>query len=390
MKINLKKEKGVAIVFALGMISLLFVLALGFSTNAILNRKTANNNNTYKTSQIIALSGLQRVIAAMQFNCTDVTKNFANVISHQGEDYENLEELLATNIEGLDYYSWPETYNSKDNNSVTWHYLPGIGDVNTPIIGRFAYFVIPDNGKIDISAGVDSGLNAYNTNVNAISELYPPSEATSIDQNGNKVIGRPGRNISELFLSTLSCIGYTDSAIKISSNIIDSDPDGTLAYGTRWLNLHTIFNNLDLTDTAVMNDFYNIFTTDNTPIPEAYWINNNDDNLREESELYHRFNLTRADWNSLTIDDIKSTPVQFSLSQGGGINWLANWNYNGDMSSDTACKNQIIANLLDYNDTNTTATTDNEDNPSYVGLEKCPYINEIMLVFEGEVTGPEK
>ena len=55
------------------------------------------------------------------------------------------------------------------------------------------------------------------------------------------------------------------------------------------------------------------------------------------------------------------------------------------MGSATAAKNQIVANLIDYNDTNSIATTDSEDNPTYVGLEKCPYINEIKMEFEGEV-----
>ncbi len=388
MRKTTRKEAGVAIVFALGMISLLFVLALGFSTNAIIKRKTADNNNQQKTARIIAQSGLQRVIAAMQYNCINVSKDFTNVVSHQGNDYEDLVDLFPTEIDGITYYSWPENYNSKDNDSLTWHYLPDIGNVNVPIIARFAYIVIPDNGKIDIAAGVDSGLNAYNNNVDAISEQYPPNEATGIDENGNEIIGRPGRSISELFLATLSCIGNTDSAIKISSNAIDSDPDGTLAYGTRWLDLHTIFSSLDITENSIKTNFFNIFATDNPPIPEAYWIDNGD-YLREESEFYHRFNLTRTDWNTLTIDSVKAEPVQFSSSQGGGIPWLANWTDEGGFGRGNSeqCKNQIIANLIDYNDTDCNATTDYPTNnpPTYVGLEKCPYINEVKLIFDGEV-----
>ena len=55
------------------------------------------------------------------------------------------------------------------------------------------------------------------------------------------------------------------------------------------------------------------------------------------------------------------------------------------MESIENCRNQIIANLIDYNDGNSNAKTDNANNPTYVGLEKVPYINELKLEVEAEV-----
>ena len=150
--------------------------------------------------------------------------------------------------------------------------------------------------------------------------------------------------------------------------------------------MYNFFDELNINE-AHCDSFRQFFSLESVPTPEAFWIDDND-NIKESNELFHRFNIARTDWNNLTENNLTNAANSFSDSQDGGINWLSNWNYSGDMSTDTSCKKQIAANIIDYNDTNTIATADNPDSPTYVGLEKCPYINELKLEIEGEVQTP--
>ena len=60
------------------------------------------------------------------------------------------------------------------------------------------------------------------------------------------------------------------------------------------------------------------------------------------------------DKNMLTVDLVKLNPVTYNTAYTEAavtsIPWLKNWKIAGEMGSITACKNQIIANLIDYND----------------------------------------
>ena len=396
-------EKGIAIVFALGFISLLFLLAIGFLTSSIIQKDIGQNNNNLTTTRLLAEAGLQRTIAAMKLNSLDAAKDFSNVYTHEGDGskayYEDLKELLPTTVNDITYYSWPNNYNPSSDDSVTWQYIK---DEDGKILYRFAYVTLPTKvkptnyklfgEKIDLSASVDNGLNAEANGVDAVSEDYPPIEATSIDVNGNPVIGRPGRDVSELFLSTISFIDKTDTAIKLS--VTNANPEGLLQYGQHWGSLNTMCDSFNYNETPINNiqPYKNNCIFDAIPTPEAFACEDSYD-VRTGTGLYHRFNLTRNDWDGVMVDDINDIDTYlkpFSKNDDGNIEkcipWIANWKSKGDFPNTDLCKKQIAANLKDYNDSNNTATTDSSDAPTYVGLEKCPYINEIKLKIEGEVT----
>ena len=401
MKIKnaINSNKGVAVIFALGVFSLLSVLALGFVLTSNIGRKTSKSHHALKVSRMLAQSGLQRVMAGMGYYADDPSKDFSDILSHDPSAtnspmwWEDLPEIMPTTKDGITYYSWPSDYDPTDSDAVTWQYIND-GDSSNKIIARLAYLVVPSKGKIDPSASIDSGVNAHDNSTNAISEDFPASEATSVDYAGNPIIGRPGRDASELFLATLPVVGQTDTASLLSADNIGGTPSGTLPYGELWPDLATLFGSLDITNDAAKTSFYDVFSIDNPKISEAFWIDTNSDSKKESSEFYHRFNLTRTDWDSLDLSDITASEVLWSTtpSSSGGILWLANWNSAGDMGSVENGKNQITANLLDYNDSDNIATTDENIassaenfNPTYVGVEKCPYINEIKLIFAVKV-----
>ncbi len=420
-KLN-NSEDGIAIVFALGVVSLLFVIGLGFVTTAIIKNKTAENYASKGMAQMVAQSALERSKFVMKEYFSETTEDidYTKIVSHEGDGSitytENLSDFLATveNGNNQEVFSWDtrypgETYTpATDSEDVTWQYIPANSGINTPITARFAFIVTdsPDTPtilrifgkKIDPSTSIDSGLNAFNNSTNAISEYYPASEATSVDADGNAVIGRPGRDISELFLATMSLIGQTDTASRLSADNISGSPSGLLAYGARWSDLDELCDSFadaaaPITD-AAKTSLKNLFAFNYLPIPEAFWTDT-DYSIHTKAGMKHRFNLTRTDWNDLSVDDILDTQnniIAYNANDDGDtekcIPWLANWKYSGDFGSTDSCKKQIVANLIDYNDsnyiatTNETVTTSAQDfNASYVGLEKCPYINELKLIF---------
>ena len=76
-----------------------------------------------------------------------------------------------------------------------------------------------------------------------------------------------------------------------------------------------------------------------------------------------------------------STPYNASgnTHNGTGIKWINNWTEQRTFSTLAAMKNQIAANIIDFCDSNSTATTDSTTDPTYTGLERTPYINELGI-----------
>ena len=414
-----ENENGMAIVFTIGMITLFLLLALAFITTSIVEKKAAQNYNSLQIARMVVQSGVHRAMATLDFYAADKTENLTNVYSYNANgDHDGLEELLETQVDGITYYSSGDYVLA---NGPHWQYLPEDHGADTPIVSRLAYMVISDLGKLDISACLDSGVNASllknldlyknksvteSNSANAIDGV----ECTSIyvsynsarEPYGKPVVGRPGRRMNELFLR---CINddhswFTDNdAKKISPKI--ANPNGTLEpTGSRWPDFDTIFDELTINNDDIKDSFKTFFVVDNLADAEAFWIN--DDNgggvlIKENDELFHRFNLMRSNWDGATVDSFSSSaPRLFSSSlenDNFSIPWLVDWKFEGGFGAGNAdtCRNQIIANLIDYNDTNDTAVTDYPGNnpPTYVGLEKIPYINEIRLKIEGSVIETE-
>ena len=68
LKENVRKrwQKGVALLFALGILGLLLVMALGFATNSIFDQMIASNNGNSSAAKTIAQSGLERIRNMLQ------------------------------------------------------------------------------------------------------------------------------------------------------------------------------------------------------------------------------------------------------------------------------------------------------------------------------------
>ena len=68
------EERGVALLFALGMLTLLLVTGMAFVANALSARKVAANNSARTQARMFAQSALNRVIASIMMYQYQVQK----------------------------------------------------------------------------------------------------------------------------------------------------------------------------------------------------------------------------------------------------------------------------------------------------------------------------
>lgn len=163
-------------------------------------------------------------------------------------------------------------------------------------------------------------------------------------------------------------MSVTTSAPKYGSDI------GLVSIGDtgRWEDFEQIFNTLGIaSDNDTVRDYFKEVFYLNAPADdEKYWVDDNLDSIRDPAEMQDRFDLTRTDWDSLAVANFgKKAPE---------LRWLV------DMH-DTQKRDQIIANLIDYSDIDDVPDSSGEDFPAYLGLEKVPYINEVMIQFKAEI-----
>jgi len=403
LKVN-KEEKGIAIILALGLLSLLAVLALTFTTTATINKKVAKNNNDLSNARILIKSVINRAVMAKSASKydeetgTDILKSIGDDTLSDEANAESLYELFPTEVNGINYYS-SEKYKT-DNPE--WQYIEVDTGVDTPkIIGRiaFAQAKYADKGWIVPAAVIDNN-QSLDTAVSEYQDDKPPKYTSTIDSLGNKIEGRPGVNVNEIWLGAFLQGYNSESKLLTDNGILQNTEDnneivkmssnksaGGKMSNTGWGNSDFFFNALNITESDDKNTLleYFVFSSENKD-PEAYWIDENNDNIKDynelNKELYSRFNLTRSDWNDFTIDSILSaTPVKFP-NVTNAIPWLENWEDTGDFADSESCQKQIIANLIDYNDTNDTPTTDyytTNGKPTYFGNENYPALNEVVL-----------
>ena len=407
----INEERGIATVLTIGVLALLAALAIGFLSESMILQKISNNNLNLERSRLLAQSMVQRTIAAVtQYNATTsdslITFNSQRLLkgvngtdTDDAPDTDDLATSLSTTFNNIEYFTWDEDA----SDSPQWQYIRTTRntDGDSMLVGRIAYVVINNIGKLDPSAIVDSGSNASPA-ITEDTDLY-----TGIDPGEAKVIGRPGRDVREIFAKNINS-DITTGIQQLMSAENAAPVTGALTEGTRWFDISEFIGAVGVgnttSDTQIRTNFNNWFFTDNPAEPEAFWIDIDADDIIEQpsadSELFHRFNLTRTDWDDITVVSMlgvgldpdtvafnpNSTNNDYTDASVLVIPWLKNWKNAGGMGSATNAKNQIIANLIDYCDSDDSATTDDQDNPTYVGLEKVPYINELTFTLSGQTS----
>ncbi len=396
-------EEGMALLFTLGILALLLVLAMAFASTARMGRKAAANNSELTAARFLAESALQRAMGAMRYYRETGGNQYDNMISHDvsgGANQKTYDWLyhIETVIDGATILDWPNetvSYHEDAPSAIHWQYVDnGRSGSDQRLIGRIAYKVFGSGGKLDPSScvrhtaamvGVPAGT--------AVAE----SPATEV-RNGIHVYEV---NIQNLTRSDAVNLPSSD-VLKLSSDLI---PGGMLCDSERWSDWGNLFSELGISSASKKEKWRSWFDIERPVDTESFWVDSSGDGIEEPSELYHRFNLAREEsnpnypgtepdnpgWSQLAVDDILSDPVEYSEAAGSfygkSIKWLKNYaNLPVDTFPNAQTKaRQIAANLIDYCDNNRAAKTDSTTAPTYTGNDQSPYINEVRIQIDGDV-----
>ena len=445
-KINPGEEKGIALLFTLGILAVLLIIALGFATTSITERRAAGNNNDLAVARMLAESAVNRAMAAIKFY-TDTSLvgsgSAGDIYSHNGRrtavadsvddpvlNRQSFDFLwkLRTEVKGSKIYDKgpadPLTYDPTLPNAgnptapyaVHWQYIDnGIATddptngVYRKLVGRIAYVVV-DNDGIDPAACVNHTVAA---------SADEGAKEAGVGREVGDMEDRKGINPSEIAIYNLNPASSYLDATTLSKFSYNPLLGAGKLLTDEWVGWETMFSALGIvlpsTPTAAdistnilqRTKYREWFEINNRKDAEAFWLDSGGfDNKIQNTELYHRFNLARTDWDAISalggntaVAKLMESPTLYSLSSatndGMGINWLKNYSTNlpaGTFPDAATRAKQIAANLIDYCrskpsdfplhvNTPTTDYTEALGIPtcSYMGNERTPYINELCV-----------
>lgn len=414
-----QKQHGIALIFALAMLSLLLIMAIGFATSAIFEQKAAYNSANTTSARLLCQTAASRVLYLLyqQISLYGETLDYSydNWTVNKG-DVDMLDHL-TTNIANTPIY----TYNTSQ--PVTWEYIKINDGTTDRLLGRFAYVVIPIGG-IDPAAVVKSGTREETTvaTERRIGAAIDEINIMAVSPNDIVASATPG----------------TDQVSAGSFNYaatVGSTPAGKLPASGLWTSLTNMFSAsyLNITSGPLKSKLMKWFIIDPPQlVNEYYWVDRDGNGLLNHvavtnNEKYHRFNLSRtaAQWNafntisamysSILLDStgggtpnsmptaVAAGDTYTSTNDGVGIPWLAFFGYDkngvldntqkGTFPSVSARRCQIAANLVDYcvTDTDPPGTLPTSDVtpsswyngttwgaiPNFTGNKKTPYLNEL-------------
>lgn len=361
---QIKREDGVALILTLGVLSLLVVLAFSFALAAISAKSGAQLEENITKARMETQSRLQIIYNEMFVDFAAeideenlfpaVSTTNGATIGPPGSPYEGryfwystsasdsyaIADAFDIKLAGVNFFSG-DTFSS---------YFPDAGwipifspETGDEMVARYAYVIVDGSGMVDPSALVEPG----------------------VDEGAES--NRPGLSPTELSLTDV----LLDTPL---ARFFQHEPAGELPADLRWLSYYNIFRTGHGTLTDADHDSILRLT-----FPYSFDLEAYDDSVLNK----HRFNIgaSQTAWDNMTIADLDTGTNPYwdgreVTPNSSGIPWL----HYGDSRK----KYQIMANLIDYNDTDSLPTTDyvqGSDPPtaSYCGLEKVPFINELLL-----------
>lgn len=388
-----RRERGIALIFTLGILGLLTVLALGFASTAMLNSKISGNISHQQKARYIARLGAERALYALtqcpDIPITDIFSKSSVIYSwEEREDRKMVEKRscdgiwkLNTKLNGMPIYEITEDYNVESD--VSWEYIRDPqSDTNTEsdkndIIGRYAYVVVEEIGKLDPS----------------VHYVASPKENTMLIKL-ERIGGKEVEKELSFAVPLMGVLTDYDSLLTKAENLKEKklkrrffDLGNFLEYKISKQSTMKQLGYSSKKDQAKLKGaLRSILGSKQTPYKEQYTVTEPDGTT---TNTYPRFNLNRSDWESLTPEDLVNLN---NLSKGNAIAWLVNWTHSrgkqtGDdekeWTPDRMAK-QIAANIIQYSRpmTNEIKTiSDSEDwekaLPTYAGVGRHPMLNEI-------------
>ena len=429
-KVAKNNESGVALLFALGILSLLLVLGLAFASNALLAQKVAHNNSSRSQAKQLALSAVNRIAISIMYlqsklPSSAILEDYSDVYS-SGMDGKN--ENNKTYADGLfskeDSLLTPPASASPDKPDDSTYQKPKWtfifdkpkGVTGRKIIGRIAYQqVVSSKGLSKITLdNVLRGVYAQSSHASGTPAVNHEPWNT-----------RWGKTISELNLDDTTPLNdWYKKALDetgLEEDSYSSIPSFFLAYADVY------FNDANADKKKAFIERW--FTDGTKPVePEFYRYKISAGTTSEEFKLYHRFNLgdltdcyleddiwydrfrndtsITLNKNSADIlDKLAHDGVEFKITDeltpaDTGIPFLKQIaNERETFSTLEARRKQIAANLNDYCDPDSKPTSDvdatnwsvNEGvtEPTFTGNERTPYLYELgyrFVIHQGDTS----
>ena len=404
-----KRQRGVALMFVLGILAVLLVIALLFAMQSTLNQKVALAGTHLQEAKFLAKSGLERALISVNAS-TMIPQIVSRGIDVNGDPVDSDEQTYdwIWKIETGDVYAINDGYEISDYKKEmdvhlypTWNYVwdARIADPDKrPLIGRYAFVAITNTNKLN--------PNAIANHENCIF----PGSGDECEENLFDHV-RTGVSTSDIWYDPAklgAAEGLTAQMLKDKYKE-KKEADSAWNGWTDWDEFIGDFGAVDKTDPdyeKYKKDLrkYFSFQTDD---PECFDYTGEKDVSGHAGmrAMAHRFNLWRTDWESVDVDDLLKAPVMFyaatdntletdengkykiNSSDGTGIAWLHHWKDGGDWDDVDATKKQIAANIINYCASADRPVVSDVDpgswsadsRPAYTGLKRTPYLNELEL-----------
>lgn len=416
-------ESGVALLFALGILSLLLVLGLAFASNALLAQKVAYNNSSRSQAKLLAQSAISRIAIAMMYYQYQadakgiIPVNYSAIYSDGADGIKEDGNVFA---DGL--YSTDDSLLTPPTSSVSASFEANSNTYKLPkwafifdkpkeepdrkIIGRIAYQQVIDDEKGISKINLDNVLhgiysqetnparipwnNRWGKSINELNlgsstpfkkwqETLAPESASALDIS----------SLAEFFNA------YSDSSEPFFDyTIVNSDGYKNKNFVERWFTggktkAEPEFYRYDISSTEYKSlHRFNLGDLDKCDLGDDKWYDrfrkdttsainkNTDEILTKLAEDSKEFNLTE----DLTPPDTGIPFLKQIANEQGTFDTLA------------TRRKQIAANLNDYCDPDSIPTSDHPatdwsveegvTEPTFTGNERTPYIYELGYKLE--------
>ena len=369
-----RREHGMALLFTLCILSMALVTAMIFSSNSTTNRKIASVYVDSSSARILADGAVSRAILALM-----QSDNASYVCSYYGSNGpDNSSEAASDWIwklerKGLyEFNNGPlrfknaKYYDVSDIRCPSWEYIisrNNYGDASAStkhIYGRYAYVAIGQNDYLNPNAIGKTEYSDFNDETFETRLGRWTCEPDFIfDFTGSNNTGTYRDKINPEIIRTKYAAlsdNWTDSDVFISDLLgkeaesVDpedpEDPDAHLK-----MMIEQYFN-------VTGKGEYNKYRSDGTSISGL-----SNPELAKGEE--YRFPLIREDWNTIDVAEVRDNISWFKNAKSNQLNTV----------------NQTVANLINYNATETRQAVSDADwvtgEPTYTGNKRTPYINEV-------------
>lgn len=383
-------RRGIAVMFALGILSLVIVAVLIFSRRAVTDRKVAAAYSNYTGAKDLATSVFGRAILQLKKNAAIGTAFYSGGAGDNDVDWlwkmDPAKRLFPTGARC----------------PVRWQYVYG---PDGHIIGRYAYVVMGED-PLKLNAILDHRFCLKDA------VCTGGAECPRLKRLGNSAaeLRFPVDKIINGTTSFASYFTMGGGSEAFSVNNLQSKTSGGKV--EQYLSPEEFFVTRDLLRKAggsvsngrvyhLLNSFFNISRSSALDEPDA-WFGGDGSNgstpngIKDKGEFYQRFPIRQVNWETITVDDILKDAVAFYDASGkpvtpntAGLPWLKNWSDTYGNWPDAATKSkQIAANLINYcASPSRPVVSDVAPNewsftsvPTYTGNKRTWYLNECRVL----------